>query len=172
MIRDLLSALPDPLTEIELLRQIGRDAYERGRADGWYEGHETAEQEMAERWDRIAQPVARGGIEHDELEARRWGPGGRQHFGDPRPGDRSPAEMLSRAHASWEPFGLPVPGMAHLSGPVVHWHQCNAACYAYTPGWYPIAEAITILRTLPGDYAGSIGELERKAADLERRAAA
>ncbi|WP_345433797.1 hypothetical protein [Actinoallomurus vinaceus] len=24
---------------------------------------------------------------HAELEALRWGPGGREHFGDPRPGD-------------------------------------------------------------------------------------
>lgn len=27
-----------------------------------------------------------------ELELRRWGPGGREHFGDPRPGDRMPLQ--------------------------------------------------------------------------------
>lgn len=26
-------------------------------------------------------------LSHAELEERRWGPGGREHFGDPRPGD-------------------------------------------------------------------------------------
>lgn len=49
---------------------------------------------------------------------------------------------------------------------------CNPYCYAYTPGWYPIAEVIAILRTLPGNYAGNIAELERKAADQEGRRAA
>jgi len=62
-------------------RQVGREMYAAGRRD--------AEAEMAERWNRIAGPVSRardlGGIE--EIEARRWGPGGRAHFGDPRPGD-------------------------------------------------------------------------------------
>jgi hypothetical protein len=35
----------------------------------------------------IARPVARGGVGVAELELRRWGPGGREHFGDPRPDD-------------------------------------------------------------------------------------
>jgi hypothetical protein len=79
------------LAEVEerYRRQVGREMYAAGRRD--------AEAEMAERWNRIAGPVSRardaGGIE--EIEARRWGPGGRAHFGDPRPGDfpgRVPAQ--------------------------------------------------------------------------------
>jgi hypothetical protein len=79
------------LAEVEerYRRQVGREMYAAGRRD--------AEAEMAERWNRIAGPVSRardaGGIE--EIEARRWGPGGREHFGDPRPGDfpgRVPAQ--------------------------------------------------------------------------------
>lgn len=31
----------------------------------------------------------------DELELRRWGPGGREHFGDPRPGDVCPTVRRS-----------------------------------------------------------------------------
>ena len=155
-INDLLAALPDPLTEIELTRRLAREAYERGREDGWYQGHEAAEQEMAQRWERSPPRSRAVGIEQGELEERRWGPAGRERFGEPRSGDRTPVEMIARAFASWEPFGLPEPGMVHLSGPVVHWHRpCAEACYAYRPGWYAIAEsASTILRTLPGDYAG------------------
>jgi hypothetical protein len=67
--------------ETRYRRQIGREMYAAGRRD--------AEAEMAERWNRIAGPVSRardhGGIE--EIEARRWGPGGREAFGQPRPGD-------------------------------------------------------------------------------------
>ena len=33
-----------------------------------------------------ARPAARG-LSHTELEARRWGPGGRAQFAAPRPGD-------------------------------------------------------------------------------------
>jgi hypothetical protein len=74
------------LAEVEerYRRQLGREMYQAGRRD--------AEAEMAERWNRIAGPVSRardaGGIEEiEEIEERRWGPGGRAHFGDPRPGD-------------------------------------------------------------------------------------
>jgi hypothetical protein len=60
-----------------------RQAYEAGKADGWREGWREAEWDMAFGWHQIAGPVARSG----GLERRRWGPGGRARFGDPRPGD-------------------------------------------------------------------------------------
>ena len=50
-------------------------------------GREEAEREMADRWNDIARPAASGAPRHSELEERRWGPGGREHFGDPRPDD-------------------------------------------------------------------------------------
>ena len=56
-----------------------RAAHENGRAE--------AEREMGERWDRIAAPVTNGEPSNRELEERRWGAGGREHFGDPRAGD-------------------------------------------------------------------------------------
>jgi hypothetical protein len=68
-------------------RQLGREMFAAGRR--------AAEAEMAERWNRIAAPAAHGGPDLAELEARRWGPGGRDHFADPRPGDypgRIPAQ--------------------------------------------------------------------------------
>jgi hypothetical protein len=88
MLVALLDALPDPLAEVKLRRQLAREAYERGRADGWRQGYARAEADMARRWQEIAGPIARGGITYQELEARRWGPGGRERFGDPRPEDR------------------------------------------------------------------------------------
>src|SRR5947209_413938 len=58
--------------------QLARQMYEAGRRD--------AEADMARHWADTARPVT-GGVSHAELEQRRWGPGGRAHFADPRPGD-------------------------------------------------------------------------------------
>ena len=58
--------------------QVGREMYAAGRRD--------AQAEMAEAWRRVAAPVVHG-ISAAEMEERRWGPGGRAHFADPRPGD-------------------------------------------------------------------------------------
>jgi hypothetical protein len=87
---ELLDAFPDPLAEVKLRRQLAREAYERGRTDGYRQGYERAEADMARRWREIAEPIGRGGIAHKELEVRRWGPGGREHFSDPRPDDFAP----------------------------------------------------------------------------------
>ena len=58
--------------------QLARQMYEAGRRD--------AEADMARFWAEAARQVTRG-VSHAELEQRRWGPGGRAHFADPRPGD-------------------------------------------------------------------------------------
>jgi hypothetical protein len=75
---DAIEAAELAEAEIRYRNELGREMYEAGRRD--------AEAEMAERWHQIAGPVAHG-MSHAELEARRWGPGGRAHFADPRPGD-------------------------------------------------------------------------------------
>ena len=75
---DALRAAELAEAETRYRLQLGREMYELGRRD--------AEAEMAERWSRIAAPVVRG-MSQAELEERRWGPGGRAHFADPRPGD-------------------------------------------------------------------------------------
>ncbi|HEY1319052.1 MAG TPA: hypothetical protein VGF32_02345 [Streptosporangiaceae bacterium] len=59
-------------------RQVGREMYAAGYA--------AAEADMDERWNAIARTTAPG-PSHAELEEKRWGPGGRGHFADPRPGD-------------------------------------------------------------------------------------
>jgi hypothetical protein len=64
-----------------------RDGYRLGWADGYDRGRcdESAARDRA--WHLAADPVARGGPAHAELERRRYGPGGRARFGDRRPGD-------------------------------------------------------------------------------------
>lgn len=128
-----------------------RYAYERGHRAGWNEGYEAAHAEMSADWHAIADPASRRGESHAEYETRRWGPAGPEHFGDPRPGDLSGSEAVRRARQSWQPLGLPQPGMVYLGGQAVHGpHGCTAACRAYRAGWYSTAAAARILATLPG----------------------
>jgi hypothetical protein len=72
------------------MRRLG-DEYRLGWKIGYATGvEEGRRREAAERdraWNLIARPVSRGGVTHAETERRRWGPGGRLRFGDPRPGD-------------------------------------------------------------------------------------
>jgi len=82
-----LAAAIDPAAELRLRRAIGAEQYQRGRVVGWHEGYEAAGRDMDRRWEEIARPATRGGSGFAELERRRWGPGGREHFGQARPGD-------------------------------------------------------------------------------------
>ena len=68
--------------------QAGREMYEAGRG--------AAEAEMAGAWHQLAAPVAYG-LTHVELQERRWGPGGRGHFAEPRP-----AGFPGRSHPAAE----------------------------------------------------------------------
>jgi hypothetical protein len=63
-----------------------RLGYEVGRQVGYREGGEDQARELDKAWNRIAAGPLRGPL-HAELEERRWGPGGRARFADPRPGD-------------------------------------------------------------------------------------
>jgi hypothetical protein len=58
--------------------QVGREMFAAGYA--------AAEADMDAAWNRIAR-AAVCSPPHAELEEKRWGPGGREHFADPRPGD-------------------------------------------------------------------------------------
>ena len=66
--------------------QLARQMYEAGRRDGYEAGRRDAEADMARFWAQAARQITHG-VSHAELEQRRWGPGGRAHFADPRPGD-------------------------------------------------------------------------------------
>jgi hypothetical protein len=69
--------------------QLARESFQAGLAVGAARAREALLAEQAE-----AQRLAAAELmplllspPHAELEERRWGPGGRAHFTDPRPGD-------------------------------------------------------------------------------------
>lgn len=79
-------------------------ARERAEVDQFAGGVEYGRKlEAAERdraWVDVARPIARGGPAHDQLEKLRYGPGGREHFADPRPGDYMGGDTTRPAVAS------------------------------------------------------------------------
>jgi hypothetical protein len=78
--------------EIRYRNQLGREMYELGLARGRAEHVAAADAARAvlreppdpEVIDTISKAAARA---HAAIEETRWGPGGRAHFADPRPGD-------------------------------------------------------------------------------------
>ena len=88
--------------EIRYRNQLAREMYQLGRRQ--------AEAEQAEAWRQFAAPVARG-IPFAELEERRWGPGGRAHFADPRPGDY-PGRRNGGSQMNQPDRALPAPKLA------------------------------------------------------------
>ena len=76
------------LTEAETAyrHQLAREMYQAGQRAGFEAGDRQAEADRAARWAEVVRPVVHG-ISYAELEERRWGPGGRAHFAEPRPGD-------------------------------------------------------------------------------------
>jgi hypothetical protein len=84
----LLAAQADPAAELELRRQLCREAYEAGRAEGWRLGVEHGARVLQAEWPAVVAPLSRPSLA--ELDRLRWGPGGREHFADRRPSDRLP----------------------------------------------------------------------------------
>jgi hypothetical protein len=84
--------------ETRYRNQLAREAYEAGRQAG-YRQAETDEQA---RWKQTSPVLVPHGPSHAELDERRWGPGGREHFADPRPGD-FPGRETRWPHAHPEP---------------------------------------------------------------------
>lgn len=70
--------------------QLARESYQAGLQDGYKAGYEAgARQREADHdawWRASGRHIAERPTQA-ELEERRWGPGGRAHYGDPRPGD-------------------------------------------------------------------------------------
>jgi hypothetical protein len=80
--------LSDERDQQERLREKAeREAFQAGRRLGHDEGRREYEAQETEAWRRILEPFAHDRPFFHELEERRWGPDGREHFGDPRPGD-------------------------------------------------------------------------------------
>lgn len=186
-ITELLDAMPDPAAVNEHWRRICQDMvtrraaaeYERGLRDGHLATIAALKRAQHQAVDDLTTYLTRW-----HLCCRRCRLKGhlngcqecvsrtRETFGEPMPGEPGSAELVARARASWEPLGLgPGPGWVHLGGPVVHHHACSAACYEYKPGWYTLADAITILEALPGNYIAAIAGLRSQATAPERTAA-
>ena len=90
MTSDEFFALSDERDQHEArLQAAERAAYLRGQADGYKDGYEAGARLADAQWRRIAPDP--GAPTLAELETRRWGPRGREHFADPRPGDFIPA---------------------------------------------------------------------------------
>jgi hypothetical protein len=83
--REAIEAADMAETETAYRNQLGREMYQAGHADGYQAGYRQAEADQAARWNQTTRPAV--GPNHAELEEQRWGPGGRAHFADPRPGD-------------------------------------------------------------------------------------
>ncbi len=81
-IRALLALSDERDQWMRWLLSAGRAAYREGYDDGFRDGGEEL---FARR--RAWPPIIITGEMRAELERRRWGPGGREHAGDPRPGD-------------------------------------------------------------------------------------
>jgi hypothetical protein len=64
-----------------------REGYQAGHERGYQSGYAACDSELRRSWYAATHPIAVSGVPHEELERRRWGPGGRAGAGDPRPGD-------------------------------------------------------------------------------------
>ena len=95
--REAVEAADLAEAETRYRHQFAREAYEAGHADGYRAGYRQAGADQAAWWNQIAR-AAIDGPAHAELEERRWGPGGRAHFADPRPVD-FPGRETGRAQA-------------------------------------------------------------------------
>jgi hypothetical protein len=84
--REAIEAAELAEAETAYRHQLAREMYQAGQRAGFQAGYRQAEADQAAEWAKVARPVVHG-ISHAELEERRWGPGGRAHFADPRPGD-------------------------------------------------------------------------------------
>jgi hypothetical protein len=69
--------------------QLARESFQAGLALGAARAREALLHEQAEAQRQAAAAIVSALMSpsHAELEQRRWGPGGRAHFADPRPGD-------------------------------------------------------------------------------------
>ncbi len=73
-------------TALALRLQAFREGYGEGYSAGYAAGRDDQAAELAKAWAEVARPASKA-TPYAEIERKRWGPGGRAHFADPRPGD-------------------------------------------------------------------------------------
>lgn len=101
--RQLLELSDERDQQDRLREKVEREAFQAGRRRGHDEGRREYEAQETEAWRRILQPFSQDRPTFQEVEERRWGPGGREHFGDPRPGDFVGRGNERQAEAGREP---------------------------------------------------------------------
>jgi hypothetical protein len=84
--RDAIETAELVEAETAYRHQLAREMYQAGQRAGFDAGYRQASADLDAAWAKLTRPVTHG-ISFAELEQRRWGPGGRAHFADPRPGD-------------------------------------------------------------------------------------
>jgi hypothetical protein len=99
--REAIEAADLAEAETAYRSQLGREMYQAGHGDGYQAGYRQAEADQAARWNQAARAAL--GPSYAELEERRWGPGGRARFADPRPGDFPGRGAQPRPEAENEP---------------------------------------------------------------------
>ena len=82
---DLLELSDERDRWLQRLLYAERAAYELGLAEGYRAGFERGARVAETDFPSAIKPL--DGPTLAELELLRWGPGGREHFADPRPGD-------------------------------------------------------------------------------------
>jgi hypothetical protein len=77
--------------ERDMWQRVGLEreqaAFQHGQAAGIETGRAAGAAELDAAWNKVAAPIAHPSPSFAELETRRWGPGGRERFGEPREGD-------------------------------------------------------------------------------------
>jgi hypothetical protein len=73
------------------------DAEHRAYIDGYRKGRQDAARDLDAEWSATSPRRVTIGPTLAELELERWGPGGRRHAADPRPGDHTPSTRLEVA---------------------------------------------------------------------------
>lgn len=143
---DLLATAADLIgSQHEREHAAERRGFDRGHRQGRAEGYEAGYLRACAE----VKQVNAGLVGALELDLRRWPPAGRAAYGRPRRDDY-PGGQFAMEHA----------GQVWLAGPVVHrGGGCTDACRAIAPGWYSAAQAASVLRTLPHDYADEIARL-------------
>jgi hypothetical protein len=86
----MLASLVDVIdhdSEIRYRAAIARTLAAVAAEIGEARGFERCAADYERAWYAAVHPIARGGPAYEDLELLRWGPAGRDHFGEPRPGD-------------------------------------------------------------------------------------
>lgn len=107
-LRALVLSLSDAIEQVRQIeqdtaRRLADEAYQRGLREGYERGARAYEAD----WRAVVAPIVASVAARPtvaELETRRWGDGGREHYARPMPGDHGPwtADDIAALKQRWE----------------------------------------------------------------------